>query len=150
MLRPIINRITAIKLPWPDSLLRKPRMNLEMPSLDLAYRSPGRYILGILLLATLFIMAGGLYDITEIPIAFGSNSYGQPLLISPSQNSQFLIESIVAAIFFALGTAGIYLIKSTVDNEDSRTTTITLSLGIVLILIGIAGGILMLQQKLGG
>ncbi|MFX0093378.1 MAG: hypothetical protein ACFFBD_16625 [Candidatus Hodarchaeota archaeon] len=147
ILRPIIHRLAVIKLPWPR-VLRKPRMNLELPSLDLAYRSPGRYILGLVLLGTFFIMAGGLFDITEIPIAFGSDQYGQPMLITSQTNGQFLIESLVAGVLFAVGAGGIYLIRNTTNNEDSRLITSTLILGVVLLLVGVIAARLILDWKL--
>ena len=68
-----------------------------------------------------YVFAGGVYDFVEEPISRGADSNGNPILIYPDRDRQFLIEGIVAAIIMFLGAGGLYMInQATTDPHNPQ------------------------------
>ncbi len=136
------------KLPW-IPIFRKPRMKFELPTVRLPHRTPQNYIIGLLLLFSLFILAGGLYDLAENPPPIGATETSIEPIYRQSLNEQFLIESLAAGVFIGIGVGGFFLLRyATRYAYDPRYATSLLVLGIILMLVGLAGTTLMLDQKI--
>ncbi|MHA2369426.1 MAG: hypothetical protein ACXADX_11460 [Candidatus Hodarchaeales archaeon] len=137
------------RLPW-IPFFRKPKMNFRRPKIYLPHQEPGKYILFILIASSILLLSGILYVVSENPIPMGFTQTGSPVLVHTSQHDQFLIETIVVAIFFSVGAFGIYLVRfSTRFAYDPRYATSILILGIILLLVGLAGAQIMLDEKGG-
>ncbi|MHA2363144.1 MAG: hypothetical protein ACXAC7_04250 [Candidatus Hodarchaeales archaeon] len=142
-------KLSQIQLPW-ISFLAKPQMNFRTPKIDLPHRAPHQYIAGLLVLTSLFLLAGGIYNITENPLPLGFTQQGY-MPIYTSLNDQFLIESLSALVFIGLGAAGFYLMRYPTQQKygtDMRSATFILVMGIVLLLISLAATVIMLQIKI--
>ncbi|NHJ02243.1 MAG: hypothetical protein EAX86_08910 [Candidatus Heimdallarchaeota archaeon] len=138
------NNDVATRLPWLPGL-KRPAITFRIPDVALPYETPHRYILAVLLVAIIFILAGGIYDITENPLPMGQTSTAL-VPIFQSASEQFLVESLIAALFFALGSGGFYMIRySTRFAYDIRTSITLIIIGILLAIIA-AGSITILYD----
>lgn len=141
------------QLPWMPFLAR-PQMNFRLPKFSPSdiIRAPQKYMAGLLVLISLFLLAGGIYDLAESPLPLGFTDAGyQPIFTG--LNNQFLIESLSAIIFIGLGAAGFYLMRFPADQHygtNARSSTFILVLGALLLLIGVMATFMMLQVKLTG
>ena len=86
------------KLPWVFGVKRPAfvfyRIRMAIPT-----TVPTNLIYLGVFLGVFYIFMGGVYDlVNDDVIAFGSDQQGNPLLWYPSQDRQFLIEGIVAAL----------------------------------------------------
>lgn len=134
------------RLPWIPGL-RKPIIDFRFPDIELPYEAPQKYLLAIILFVVLFILAGGLYNLTEQPLPMGQTA-SQLVPVFKSSSEQFLIESFIAGLFFGIGAGGLYLIRySTRFAYDARTSVTLLILGIILTLIATGGTIVMYDFK---
>ena len=89
------------QLPWVPGF-KKPTIDFRRPNFALPYEAPHKYLILVILLATIFILAGGIYNLTENPLPMGQTETALvPIFTSSSE--QFLIESLIAALFFGLG-----------------------------------------------
>lgn len=134
------------RVPWIKGL-KKPAIDFSIPVIELPYEAPRKYLVGITLFAVVFLLAGGIYDLTENPLPMGQTS--QRLVpIFPSLSEQFLVESLIAALFIGLGAGGFYVIwYSTRFAYDTRVSITLLILGIILTLIAAGGIIVMFDYK---
>jgi hypothetical protein len=103
-------------------------------SIDLSYERYHKYLLAAILFSTIFLLTGGIYNLTENP------PFVQPWkgvgVIYRSINEQFILESLIAALYITLGTGGVFLIHySTRYIYDSNRSISYLILGIILTLI---------------
>ena len=136
------------RLPWIPGL-KKPMIDFRIPDIELPYEAPHKYILALILFVTVFILAGGLYDLTEQPLPMGQTAT-QLVPVFKSTSEQFLVESLIAGLFFGIGSGGLYLIHySTRFAYDVRTSVTLLILGIVITLIAAVGTIVMYDYKTG-
>ncbi|MFX0013644.1 MAG: hypothetical protein ACFFB2_10890 [Promethearchaeota archaeon] len=134
------------RLPWIPGL-KKPTIDFRIPDIELPYEAPHKYILALILVATVFILAGGLYDVTEQPLPMGQTAT-QLVPIFQSSSEQFLVESLIAGLFFSIGSGGLYLIRySTRFAYDARTSITLLIMGIILTIVAIGGTIVMYDYK---
>lgn len=145
-------KTTRNQLPW-MSVIAKPQMSFRMPKITLSsLTSPKRYTAGFLVFTSLFLLAGGIYNLAETPLALGFTTAGyQPIFTS--LNDQFLVESLSAIVFIGLGAAGFYLIRYPTtqrQGSDTRSTTFILVMGTMLTFIGLTATIIMLQIKIYG
>ena len=133
-------------IPWIPGF-KKPKIDFKRPNFELPYEAPHKYIIFVILLSTIFILAGGIYDIAENPLPMGQTSAALvPVFQSPSE--QFLIESLIAALFFGLGTGGFFMIRySTRFAYDARTSITLLILGITLTIVAAGGTVIMYDFK---
>lgn len=140
-----------IGLPWLN-FLEKPQMNFRRPKVLLPHKAPHQYIMGALLFFSLFLLAGGIYDLASAPIPLGYTQSGYTP-IYPSLNSQFVIESLAAFVFIGLGATGFFLLKYPTEENNSndvRSSSFIQGIGLVLIFIGLFATYVMLQMKIYG
>ena len=140
-----------IELPWLN-FFSKPHMSFRKPKIPLPHKAPHQYVVGSLLLFSLFLLAGGIYDLAETPISLGFTQSGYTP-IYPSLNDQFMVESITAMVFIGIGTAGFFLLRYPTQQEsssDMRSVSFIQAIGFTLIIIGLFATYLMLQVKLNG
>jgi hypothetical protein len=136
------------RLPWIPGL-KKPTIDFRVPDIELPYEAPHKYILAVILLVTVFILAGGLYNLTEQPLPMGQTAT-QLVPVFKSTSEQFLVESLIAGLFFGIGSGGLYLIHySTRFAYDIRTSITLLILGIIITGIAAIGTIVMYDFKTG-
>lgn len=134
------------RFPWIPNL-KKPTIDFRLPNIELPYEAPHKYILALILMITLFILAGGLYDLTEQPLPMGQTQT-QLVPVFKSLSEQFLVESLIAGLFFGIGSGGLYLIRySTRFAYDVRTSITLLILGIILTLVAASGTMVMYDFK---
>lgn len=127
--------------------LKRPKIEFRNPRLSLPNRDPKNYLLIALVLMTFFLMAGGLYNLANSPQPMGYNERGY-VPVYPDMNYQYLVESLSAGVFFAIGATGIYLMRyATRYAYELRSATSLLALGALLIFIGIVGAAMMLGWK---
>lgn len=142
---------SQIGLPWINFLAR-PKMNFRKPKIALPHKAPHQYIISVLVLFSLFLLAGGIYDLANNPLALGYTASGYTP-VYPSLNSQFLVESMAAMVFIGVGAAGFFLIKYPTESgrgSDIRSVSFLQGIGLILIFIGIFATYVMLQLKLFG
>lgn len=136
------------RLPWIPGF-KRPTIDFRVPDIELPYEAPHKYILAFILLVTVFILAGGLYNLTEQPLPMGQTAT-QLVPVFRSTSEQFLVESLIAGLFFGIGSGGLYLIHySTRFAYDVRTSITLLILGIVITGIAAVGTIVMYDYKTG-
>jgi hypothetical protein len=136
------------QVPWVPGF-KKPIIDFRRPSFALPYEAPHKYLILVILLATIFILAGGIYNLTENPLPMGQTETAL-VPIFRSSSEQFLVESLIAALFFGLGAGGLYMIRhSTRFAYDARTSITLLVLGIVLTLVAAGGTTIMYDWKIG-
>ncbi len=133
-------------IPWIPGF-KRPTIDFKRPNFELPYEAPHKYIIFVILLSTIFILAGGIYNLTENPLPMGQTSSALvPVFQSPSE--QFLIESLIAGLFFGLGAGGLFMIRySTRFAYDVRTSITLLILGITLTIIAAGGTVIMYDFK---
>ena len=128
------------RLPWIPGF-KKPTIDFRVPDIELPYEAPHKYILAFILFVTVFILAGGLYNLTEQPLPMGQTAT-QLVPVFKSTSEQFLVESLIAGLFFGIGSGGLYLIHySTRFAYDVRTSITLLILGIIITIIAAVPGI---------
>jgi hypothetical protein len=136
----------STRLPWIPGF-KRPTIDFRVPDIELPYEAPHKYILAIILFVTVFILAGGLYNLTEQPLPMGQTST-QLVPVFKSTSEQFLVESLIAGLFFGIGSGGLYLIHySTRFAYDVRTSITLLILGIIITIIAAVGTIVMYDFK---
>lgn len=99
---------------------------------------------------TIFLTAGGIYDLTESPLSLVPlRGGGWTFLYTGSINLQTVSESVVAGISYVLGVAGLYLIyRSTRLVYRPRQAYFLLLIGLTITIIAIAYATILLQTKL--
>ena len=135
------------RVPWIPGL-KKPVVMFKRPDFALPTEAPQKYVLALLLFFTVFLLAGGIYNLAENPLPMGQTEGGL-VPVFKLDSEQFLIESIIAGLFIALGAAGLFLVRySTRFAYDARTSLTLLSLGIVLVIISLGGILVMYDFKM--
>ena len=134
------------QIPWVPGF-KRPTIDFRRPSFALPYEAPHKYVIFVILLSTIFILVGGIYNLTENPLPMGQTERSLvPIFVSSSE--QFLIESLIAALFFGLGTGGLFMIRhSTRFAYDVQTSITLLILGIILTIIAAGGTSIMYDLK---
>ncbi|MBS7624353.1 hypothetical protein KEJ29_02090 [Candidatus Bathyarchaeota archaeon] len=101
------------------------------------YRPPQNLIAIILMLLSIFLISGGIYDIsmpTRGAIPYGSGF----LFLYPSLHDQLLSESIAVMVIYALGAAGLILIYQSVKyRRNPSQASMLIQVGIALLIIAI-------------
>lgn len=97
---------------------------------------PSTFILSVLTIATaIFLFGGGLYNLIVKPYP-AIYSGGRFILIDPRLSEQFIADSVVATILYALGTIGLVVIyQSTKYAYNPRQAYMMFMVGVVLILL---------------
>jgi hypothetical protein len=97
-----------------------------------------------------FILAGGVFDILETPLALLPKGSGWTFVYKGSISIQTLNESILAGLLYFLGVLGLYLLlRSTRQVYNPRQAYITLILGLMVTLIAVYYCTSFLSSKIG-
>jgi len=99
---------------------------------------PSIFVTAVLVVAaSLFLLGGGVYDILEKPLFAIVASGGRIITYYPyTLNEQFLVESIIVMVIYAIGVMGFLLTyQSTKYAYSSRQAYRLLLVGCVLIVI---------------
>jgi hypothetical protein len=98
-----------------------------------------------------FVLAGGIYDITEHPISLLPTSGGYSVLIKGTLGEQTLNESLIAAFLYLLGLGGLYmLLRSTRYAYRPRNAYMLLILGTLTTLLVVFYSSSLIAAKIGG
>jgi hypothetical protein len=99
---------------------------------------PSLFVIGASAVAlSFFLLSGGIYDILIKPIVAYFAAGGQMLVFYPSLTDQFLLESIIIMVFYAIGFAGFLIAyRSTKYAYNPRQAYRFLLVGCVLLIIG--------------
>ncbi len=125
----------SLKLPWIPGLYR-PNFIFYKLKFSIPTRIPISVVYFAIFASVFYIFAGGVYDLVEKPFARGADSEGNPVLLWPDQDRQFLIEGIVAALVMFLGAGGLYLIsQATTDPHNPSRATYFQALGFIVIIV---------------
>lgn len=121
------------------------------------YRTPNlvpstSFTIMIVLMYSLFVLGGGIYNIMERPLAITPGPERSWTFYIPYDvNRQTLNESIFVMVFFAMGMAGYFLYYlSTRYVYNPRRAWIMALIGICLLLIGFIGSQHSLNLKVPG
>ena len=99
------------------------------------FRPPPYLIAVILMFATIFLLGGGIYDVS-VPIRSVLPYYRGFILLYPSLHEQVLSESIAIMITYALGAAGLILIyRSARFRRNPSQSSLLIQLGAALLII---------------
>ena len=99
---------------------------------------PSIFVTAVLVVAaSLFLLGGGVYDILEKPLFAIVASGGRIITYYPyALNEQFLVESIIVMVIYAIGVVGFLLTyQSTKYAYSSRQAYRLLLVGCVLIVV---------------
>jgi len=97
-----------------------------------------------------FVLAGGIYDIMEGPIALLPSPTGYSVVIKGTLGQQTLNESLIAAFLYMLGLGGLYmLLRSTRYAYRPRNAYLLLILGTLTVLLVVFYSTALINTKLG-
>ena len=100
-------------------------------------------------LFTVFIVSGGIYDLLDDPLAIVPGPRGGWIAVHPLPGEQTLNESILSMVFTLLIFTGLFAsYRSTQIAYDSKQATTMLILGIALVLLGLSGSHYLFRIKL--
>ena len=138
-----------------DRMRRIPRFRrlkgIRLPHIRFAKPSSVPIIL-LLILASIFILSGGIYDIMEKPLAVvpGSEQYWT-FYVPQDISRQTLNESLIALFLYAIGISGFFIAyRSTRYAYRPRQASILLLIGTVMSVLAFFGGLYVLGQKIAG
>lgn len=110
----------------------------------------GKIIFAAIVGFSVFILAGGIYDLLEKPLALLPRGGGWTFIYRGNVHMQTLNESIVVAIVYVLGLSGLYVVfRSTKYAYRPRQAYILLIIGVLITLISFFYINFLLQSKLG-
>lgn len=107
-------------------------------------------LIAAMLIFVTFILAGGIFDILERPLALLPRGSGWTFVYRGSIGLQTLNESILAGLLYFLGVLGLYLLlRSTRLVYNPRHAYLTLILGLMITLIAVYYSTSFLASKIG-
>jgi hypothetical protein len=107
-------------------------------------------LVAAILVFVTFILAGGVFDILEKPLALLPKGSGWTFVYRGSISVQTLNESILAGLLYLLGVLGLYLLlRSTRLVYNPRQAYLTLILGLMITLIAVYYSSSFLASKIG-
>jgi hypothetical protein len=111
---------------------------------------PSTLILSIIAIsAVIFLLGGGLYDLTVKPFP-AIYSGGRFILVDPRLSEQFITDSVVAIILYSIGVVGLLAIyQSTKYAYKPRQAYMMFIVGVVLVLLAYIFLEAAIQEKLG-
>lgn len=112
---------------------------------------PSTLILSIIAIAfSIFLFGGGLYDIVNQPLA-AIYYQGKFLFIYPQLSEQFVADSVISMMLYALGTIGlIVMYQSTKYAYKPRQATMMMTIGVVLLWLAYIILEVIIQIKVSG
>lgn len=100
---------------------------------------------------SIFVLAGGVFDILEKPLALLPRGSGWTFVYSGSLHIQTLNESILAGLLYLLGIVGLYLLlRSTRSVYNPRQAYLMLILGFAVTMIVLFYSTSFLNTKISG
>jgi len=115
-----------------------------------AMRPSTSLLVAAMIVFSVFILAGGIFDILEKPLALMPKGSGWTFLYSGSIHIQTLNESILAGLLYFLGVLGLYLLlRSTRMVYNPRQAYLMLILGLMVTLIAVYYCTSFLSSKIG-
>ena len=141
------------RTPWIfGKKIRKPKViypKIKLPRMDMPL--PARSLVIIIVYIALFLLQTGIvYIIFKEPLAIGANQQGQAVILYPSVQDAFIIESIVASIFIFLCSLGfIMLYQASKYVYNKKIAIRILVIGIILIISTFFALQAMITVKLG-
>ncbi|MFX1486528.1 MAG: hypothetical protein ACFFBS_05485 [Promethearchaeota archaeon] len=130
---------------WWPRFIRRPKLRLKKPRLELPKAPSPTVWYVICAVVILFILAGGIYNIVNQPLPFGSNpDTGDPMLILRPPygtiSDQFVLEGMIGGILIFCGFAGFVVIyESTKHVYNPSYALMLLIAGIVMIILAYIG-----------
>jgi hypothetical protein len=116
-------------------------------NIHLTYETFHKYLLIVILFSTIFILSGGIYNLTENPIF--AHPWAEIGGFHSSLNEQFILESLIVALCLTLGTGSFFLIHySTKYAYDPYRSISYLILGIILALVATGSIVTMYHYKM--
>jgi hypothetical protein len=104
----------------------------------------------VVLILVGFVLAGGIYDVTENPISLLPTATSYSVLIRGTLGEQTLNESLIAGFLYMLGFAGLYmLLRSTRYAYRPRNAYLLLILGTLTVLLVVFYSTSMITAKIG-
>ena len=98
---------------------------------------------------SIFVLAGGVFDILEKPLALLPRGSGWTFVYKGSLHIQTLNESILAGLLYFLAVIGLYtLLRSTQSVYNPRQAYLMLILGLVVTMIVVYYSMALLESKL--
>jgi hypothetical protein len=98
----------------------------------------------------IFVLAGGIYDILEKPLAILPRGGGYTFIYRGSIHYQTINESLVMALIYLLGFLGLYVVfRSTRFAYKPRNAYLMLIVGMAIIFLAFYYGQVLLREKLG-
>ena len=146
-------RIKLQKLPWKlQRAFGNLGYTLRIFRGPASRRKPSTSVLAILVVTIVgFILAGGIYDLTNSPISLLPTTTGYSVLIKGTLGQQTLNESLIAAFLYMLGLVGLYmLLRSTRFAYRPRNAYLLLILGTLTVLLVVFYSTALITQKVGG
>jgi len=146
-------QIKLRKLPWKlQRAFGNLGYSLHVFSGPASRRRPSTSVLAMLVIGIVgFILAGGIYDLTNSPISLLSTSTGYSVLIKGTLGEQTLNESLIALFLYMLGLGGLYmLLRSTRFAYRPRNAYLLLILGTLTVLLVAFYSNALITQKVGG
>jgi hypothetical protein len=124
---------------WFGKQLSSFAFSLQKTYEKLLTSKPSWFVVAILaVVASLFLLAGGVYDMISNPIVAYFTPGGTMMVFYRSLSEQFLLESILVMVFYGLGFAGFIIsYHSTKYAYTPRNAYRFLLVGCVLLIIGI-------------
>lgn len=141
------------KTPWIfGKKIRKPKLiypKIKLPRMDMPL--PARSLVIIIVYIALFLLQTGIvYIVFKEPLAIGANQQGDPVILYPSIQDAFIIESIVASVFIFLCSLGFVMLYQASKYVYNKKIAIRiLVLGILLIISTFFALQAMITVKLG-
>lgn len=107
-------------------------------------------VVAVTIVFAIFILAGGIFDILEKPLALLPKGSGWTFVYKGSIHIQTLNESILAGLLYFLGVLGLYLLlRSTRLVYNPRQAYLMLFLGLMVTLLAVYYCTSFLSSKIG-
>jgi hypothetical protein len=107
-------------------------------------------LVAAIIVFAIFILAGGIFDILEKPLALMPKGSGWTFVYKGTIHIQTLNESILAGLLYFLGVLGFYLLlRSTRLVYNPRQAYLMLILGLMITLIAVFYCTSFLSSKIG-
>jgi len=119
-------KVVVMEMIGKSSVIRNLRVAINKV---MNYRPNPYFVAVALMVASIFLLGGGVYNVSTPDISSGLYPY-------PSLHYQFLNESITIMVIYALGSAGLILIYwSAKYRRNPRQASLLIQIGVALLII---------------
>jgi len=146
--------VNFLKRLWPERIIRKPKSRLDFEFLERMEMPniPREIFFFIVLIFFLYIISGGIYNLTRrtIPLNYQQiGDYVKPVFFWRDLHEQFMLEGLIFAILVFLAFVGTYLIYESTKNFYRPSTSYTyLAVGLLLFFLAFAFIEILIHQKI--